>query len=97
MNKLCADDIQWKYKEHLTFTDHSHYVDRDERFKIQKETITNRDGHGWVGSSKVYFFIDHCPVQFSNIGDMVKVWNELNDYDKATTEVKWIKVIKQKQ
>ena len=96
MNKLCEYDIEFKYSKHLTMATCSHTVYRDERFKIQKENITKRDGHGWVGSTKTYYFIDDCPKEFTKISDLVDEWNSKLDYDEETTEVRWIKVIKNK-
>ena len=66
-NLLEPEDIEWKYVKHLTMTTQSHMLFRDERFKIQWEQITNRDGHGKVGKSKNYFFIDNKRWVFSSL------------------------------
>ena len=92
-NLLTPDDIEWKYVKHLTFTTESHYVLRDERFKIQCEKITKRDGHGKTGSTKTYYFIDSLERQFTDEEELCEAWNERNDFDDPNNEIIWVKKI----
>jgi len=92
-NTLEPDDIEWKYVKHLTMTTQSHMLFRDERFKIQWEQITNRDGHGKVGKAKNYFFIDKVQREFTDIQELCDCWNERNNFDDPNNEITWVKKI----
>lgn len=92
-NKLDSADLTWKYIKHITYSDHSHFLHRDDRFNVQWEQITNRDGQGWVGEPKDYYFIDGVDREFTDLEEMIKCWNERNDFDDPNNEVNWVKVI----
>tara|TARA_R110000851_G_scaffold117621_4_gene244480 strand:- start:7863 stop:8177 length:315 start_codon:yes stop_codon:yes gene_type:complete len=92
-NTIEPEDIHWKHIKHITFTANSHILMRDERFKIQWEQITSRDGHGKVGKSKNYYFIDKVQREFTNIDELCYCWNELHNFDDPNNEIIWIKKI----
>ena len=92
-NTLEPEDIEWKYVKHLTLTTQSHMLFRDERYKIQWEQITNRDGHGWVGKPKNYYFIDKIEREFTDIQELCDCWNESNNFDDPNNEITWVKKI----
>lgn len=92
-NKLCPDDIEWRYVKHMTLSTESHYILRDERFKIQCEKITKRDGHGHTGSTKTYFFIDGQEREFKTEEELCDAWNEINEFDDPNNEIVWVKKI----
>lgn len=93
MNKLEIDDIEWRYAKHITYTNESHFVWRDERFKIQYEKITKRNGHGGTGSSKEYYFIDEVKREFTDLQELCNCWNERNEFDDPNNEITWVKKI----
>jgi len=92
-NLLEPEDIEWKYIKHVTMTTQSHTLFRDERYKIQLEQITNRDGHGWVGKAKNYFFIDTLEREFTDLQELCNCWNERNNFDDPNNEIIWVKKI----
>lgn len=92
-NKLEIDDIEWVYSKHMTFSNESHYVLRDERFGIQCEKITKRDGHGKTGSTKTYFFMDGITRDFTDEQTLCDCWNERNNFDDPKNEIVWEKRI----
>ena len=92
-NLLEPEDIKWKYIKHLTMTTQSHMLFRDEQYKIQWEQITNRDGHGWVGKAKNYFFIDELEREFTDLQELCNCWNERNNFDDPNNEIIWVKKI----
>lgn len=100
-NILTPEDVQWKYNKHITMTDHSHYEYRDNQFGISKEVLTKRDGHGWSGSSKIYYFIDDCEREFTDLQILCDCWNEIKNFDDPHNEIVWekkiVKTLKQKQ
>ena len=92
-NLLEPADIKWKYVKHITFSDYSHFVHRDEKFKIQWEQITNRDGHGWSGKPKNYYFIDGVEKEYTDIEKLCDDWNEIKNFDDPDNEIVWVKKI----
>lgn len=70
---------------------------RDDRFNIQWEQITKRDGHGKTGKPKNYFFIDGIDREFTDVDKMCDCWNEINNYDDPNNEIKYVKIITPKQ
>lgn len=92
-NTLQPEDIEWKYVKHITLTTNSHMLFRDERFKVQWEQITKRDGHGYVGKSKNYFFIDNIEREFTDLNVLCECWNEIKNFDDPNNEITWIKKI----
>lgn len=95
-NQLEPADIKWKYIKHLTLNDMSHYLYRDERFGIQMEQQVNRDGHGWSGKPKHYYFIDNIEKEYTDLEELCKDWNEIKNFDDPNSEIQWVKVIKTK-
>ena len=93
MNKLEPNDINFIYDCHLTLTTCSHYVYRDETYGIQMEQIVKRDGHGWSGTPKNYYFIDNVDREFISIETLCECWNERNNFDDPDTEIVWEKKI----
>lgn len=92
-NILEPEDIEWTYLKHLTLTTQSHFVFRNEKYGLQWEQLTNRDGDGWVGKSKNYYFIDKIEREFTDIQELCDCWNERNNFDDPKNEIVWIKKI----
>jgi len=92
-NLLEPSDITWKYHKHLTCTDHSHFCMRNEDYGLQHEQITNRDGNGWVGKAKNYYFIDGQDKEYTDIQELCDDWNEIKNFDNPHGKIKWVKVI----
>ena len=92
-NKLEVDDIEWRHASHMTLSNESHFVLRDDRFNIQKEEITKRDGHGKTGSTKRYYYIDAVAREFTSAQDLCDAWNERYKYDDPNNEIIWVKKI----
>ncbi len=78
-------------------TTQSHFAYRNEKFALQWEQITNRDGHGWSGKAKNYYFIDGVEREFTDIQTLCDCWNEIKNFDDPRSEIKWVKVIKKKE
>lgn len=74
-------------------TTQSHWVFRDERYKIQREQITNRNAHGKVGKAKNYFFMDNVPREFTDLQELCDCWNERPNFDDPDNEIIWVKKI----
>lgn len=92
-NLLEPEDIEWKYIKHITLSNKSHHLFRNEKYKIQWEQITNRDGHGKVGKAKNYFFIDNVEREFTDIQELCDCWNERHNFDDPNNEIIWVKKI----
>lgn len=92
-NLLEPEDIEWKYHKHLTFTNQSHFCYRDEKFGLQWEQLTNRDGHGWSGKAKNYYFIDGQKKEYTDVEELCKDWNEIKNFDDPDNEIVWEKKI----
>ena len=92
-NKLEPSDLNFFYHKHMTWQDHSHMLYRDETYKVQMEQITNRDGHGWSGKPKNYYFIDGLEREFTSLSVLCDCWNERNDFDDPDNEIVWVKKI----
>ena len=92
-NVLEPSDIVWKYHKHITFSDHSHSCCRCDKFGLQWEQITNRDGHGWTGKAKNYFFIDGQEKEYTNTEDLCNDWNEIKNFDDPDNKIVWVKKI----
>lgn len=92
-NLLEPADIKWKYVKHLTLSDMSQILYRDDKFKIQWEQLTNRDGHGWSGKPKNYYFIDGIEKEYTDIQKLCDDWNEIKNFDDPESEIVWVKKI----
>ncbi|MGK0447019.1 MAG: hypothetical protein ACJA2M_000790 [Polaribacter sp.] len=92
-NMLEPSDIEWIYYKHLTLTTQSQFATRNEKYGLQHEQITNRDGHGFVGKAKNYYFIDNIEREFTDLQELCDCWNEINNFDDPKNEIVWIKKI----
>ena len=95
-NILDPLDIEWRHATHMTLTSESHFVCRDERYGIQWEQITKRDGHGKIGTPKNYYFIDGISREFTDVQEMCDCWNEFKNFDDPKSQIDYVKVIKPK-
>lgn len=93
MNQLEIEDVQFRLTKSLTMANYSHTAFRDDKFKIQWEQITNRDGHGKTGKPKNYFFIDDMEREFTDLQVLVDCWNERNNFDDPNNEIVWVKKV----
>ena len=79
---LTPDNIKWYLIKHMTLTTYSHYLERDNRFGIQKETISKRVSTKNSFKSSKSYFIDGCSKEFTSIIDLCDYWNCLSDDKK---------------
>lgn len=92
-NLLEPADICWKYIKHLTLSESSQVLYRDEKYKIQWEQITNRDGNGRSGKPKNYYFIDGQEKEYVDVQELCDDWNEIKNFDDPDNEIVWVKKI----
>jgi hypothetical protein len=95
MNKLEPDDIEWKGLSFWSFENYHYAVYRNEKYKIQREVITNisKLTGDFSKHPKVYYFIDGCDKEMTDLQDVCDTWNELHDFDDPNNEIVWIKKI----
>ena len=92
-NTLEPEDIEWTYLNHITLNNQSQFASRNEKYGLQWEQVTKRDGHGWVGKPKNYYFIDKIEREFTDIQELCDCWNESNNFDDPNNEITWVKKI----
>ena len=97
MNVLSPEDIEWKlitsmglYNEHI-----QKY--RNEQFGFQMEIYTKKKSDFEFGKPKTYYFRDDCEKEYNDLQTLCDDWNEVKNYDDETTEITWVKVIKNKK
>jgi len=98
INKLCPEDIKWKFISSLGFVDchHARYIDAD--FGLEMEVITKKLSDNFsFGSSKTYYFITGQKKEYTDIQILCDDWNEIKNYDDPNSEIVWVKVIKSKK
>ena len=97
INKLCPEDIKWKFISSLGFTDchHARYIDAD--FGLEMETITKKKNDYEFGNCKTYFFITGQKKEYTDVKILCDDWNEIKNYDDPNNEIVWVKVIKKKK
>jgi hypothetical protein len=89
-NKLDPTDIEWKFITSFGCTHQHHALFRDDRYSIQMETITPKSQTTQVfGKKKVYFFIDGCEKEMTEIEDLCETWNDLKNFDDPKNEIVW--------
>lgn len=93
-NKLEPLDINWKMITSMGYDDMHHGLFRCDEFDLQKETLTNKSkSTGEFRKPKVYYYIDDCAKEMTDIQDLCDVWNELKNFDDPNNEIVWEKKI----
>ena len=98
INKLCPEDIKWKFISSLAFTDchHAKYISKE--FGLEMEIITKKLNNNFsFGIPKQYYFITGQEKEYTDIQILCDDWNEIKNYDDPNNEIVWVKVIKSKK
>ena len=96
MNKLCPEDISFKFIKSLAMQDEHAILMRNEEYGIQCEKYTKKINEFQFGKPKIYFFIDGSEKEYTYIQELCNDWNEIKNFDDPNSEIKWIKVIQRK-
>ena len=96
MNKLCPEDISFKFIKSLAMQDEHAILMRNEEYGIQCEKYTKKINEFQFGKPKIYFFIDGSEKEYTDIQELCNDWNEVKNFDDPNSEIKWIKVIQRK-
>ena len=80
INKLCPEDIKWKFTSSLAFTDchHTKYISKE--FGLEMEVITKKLSDNLsFGSSKTYFFITGQKKEYTDLQILCNDWNKIKN------------------
>ena len=94
MNELQPEDIEWRFIRSMNGHVH-HSICRDERYKIQFESISTTKPSGEPGKPKHYFYIDNHSAEFHSEEELCDAWNKIYDFDKDNPEFKLVYLTKQ--
>jgi len=96
INKLCPEDIEWKFISSLAFTDCHHARYTSKEFGLEMETITKKKNDYEFGNCKIYYFITGQEKEYTDLQILCDDWNEIKNYEDPNSEIVWVKVIKKK-
>lgn len=96
MNKLCPEDIDWKFLKSMGFTDMHHSKSINEKYGLEMEVITKKISDYHFGKGKVYYFITGQEKEYTDLQKLCDDWNEIKNYDDPNSEIKWVKIITKK-
>ncbi len=93
-NKLDPLDISWQMKSSIGYDNQHHALYRCDEYGLQMETITPKSKTtDEFGKAKVYFYIDDCEKEMTEIEDLCDTWNDLKNFDDPNNEIVWKKKI----
>ena len=79
MNKLCPEDISFKFIKSLAMQDEHAILMRNEEYGIQCEKYTKKINEFQFGKPKIYFFIDGSEKEYTDIQELCNDWNEVGN------------------
>ena len=97
MNVLSPEDIEWKLISTMALTTEHRMLYMNNQFGFQKEVYTKKTSEFTFGKPKIYYFRDDCEKEYNNLQKLCDDWNEIKNYDDETSEITWVKIIKNKK
>ena len=93
MNKLQPEDIEWRMSSSYSGNWNHRSLFRDDKLGVQMEKYQKVNDAGSIGKPKIYYFIDDCEKEMTDIDDLCKTWSELKNFDDPNNEIVWEKKI----